>query len=67
MNNPEHSDFGYFSDDGEKLNPNFIKKPSLCTTCINDYDPTQEILCDLTRLDQQDEEHFHCEAYKQMK
>ncbi|MDF7809701.1 hypothetical protein P4E94_19840 [Pontiellaceae bacterium B12219] len=66
MNNQEPLS-GYFDDDGNELNPDLIKKPSLCTTCIKDSDPTQEIMCNLTRLDQQDESDFHCEAHQQIK
>lgn len=58
---------GYFDDDGNKLNPDLIEKPSLCITCINDDDPNEEILCTLTRLDQKDGKEFICFAYSAKK
>ena len=54
----------YYDDDGTEINPNFTLKPSLCLTCKNDDNPKEEILCNLTRLDQKDEEAFKCFAYK---
>lgn len=54
---------GYFHDDGTPLNPDLIPKPQLCLSCINDEDENQEILCNLTRLDQKDEKEFKCFAY----
>lgn len=35
-------------------------------TCINDNDPNQEILCNLTRYDQKDDKEFKCFAYKKI-
>lgn len=55
---------GYYTDDGEKLDPNLIPKPSLCTTCKKDDDPREEILCNLNRLDQKNEEEFKCYSYE---
>ena len=60
----EDENSGFFTDDGEKLNPDLIPKPDLCTTCRKDEDPKEEILCSLNRLDQADEEEFVCYAYK---
>lgn len=54
----------YFNDDGTELNPNLMPKPTLCVGCRNDDDPTQEIVCNLTQLDQQDEPVFVCFAYE---
>ncbi len=55
---------GYYNDDGEKLNPNFISKPDLCTTCRkDDYSGEEEVLCNLTRLDQDGEKEFICHSY----
>jgi len=54
----------YFDDDGNERNPNLISKPVLCVGCRNDEDPAQEIVCNLTRLDQQDEPEFICFAYE---
>tara|TARA_R110002072_G_scaffold4384_9_gene30739 strand:+ start:2833 stop:3030 length:198 start_codon:yes stop_codon:yes gene_type:complete len=54
---------GYFNDDGTPFNPDLIPKPQLCLGCINDEDENQEILCNLTRLDQKNEKEFKCYAY----
>ena len=54
----------YYDDDGTEINPDLIPKPALCSTCRNDSDPTEEIVCNLIRADQQDEEDFHCDAYE---
>lgn len=54
----------YYDDDGNEINPELISKPSLCITCINDDDPNELILCNLTRMDQSDEQNFECYAYK---
>ena len=55
---------GYFMDDGTPVNPDLVPKPALCVTCIHDDDPRQEILCSLTRIDQQGEKDFRCDAYE---
>jgi hypothetical protein len=55
---------GYYDDDGEKLNPNLISKPDLCTTCRKDENEDEEILCNLNRLDQAGEKEFICYAYE---
>jgi len=54
----------YYDDNGTEFNPNLLPKPSLCTTCKKDNDPKEEILCNLIRAGQQDEEEFQCDAYK---
>ena len=54
----------FFDDDGTEINPDLIAKPSLCTSCRNDDDPSQANLCDLNRFDQQDEEEFECGTYE---
>jgi len=54
----------YFDDDGNELNPDLLNKPSLCLSCAKDDDPSEEILCTLNRLDQQDEAEFRCDAYE---
>ncbi|MDP2982676.1 MAG: hypothetical protein Q8O92_05030 [Candidatus Latescibacter sp.] len=56
--------FGLYDDDGNKINPELISKPSLCVLCSKDDDPDEEILCLLNRADQQGEEEFRCEAYE---
>ena len=55
----------YFDDDGKEFNPNFIPKPSLCVGCISDDsdDGGENVLCKLTRFDQNGEEEFTCFAF----
>ena len=53
----------FYDDDGTEINPDIIAKPSLCTSCEKDDDPSEELLCALNRLDQQGEEEFRCDAY----
>lgn len=55
---------GLFDDDGYEINSDLIKKPSLCLTYVNDDDPNEELLCNMTRLGQQGEHAFKCFAYK---
>ena len=54
----------YFGDDGTEINPDLIPKPDLCITCKKDGLRGEEILCNLTRADQQREDEFICEAYE---
>ena len=62
----DYSEFsGFFDDDGNKLNPDLIQKPGLCLSCIHDDEPEEEILCILTRLDQNDSGDFKCYSYQQ--
>ncbi len=55
---------GFFDDDGYEINTDLIKKPSLCITCINDDNPKEEMLCDMTRYDQKEDKEFKCFAYE---
>ncbi|GBD88729.1 hypothetical protein BMS3Abin03_02670 [bacterium BMS3Abin03] len=55
---------GYYDDDGNKLNPDLIPKPGLCLICKLDDNPNEEILCNLNRLDQRDEDEFKCGAFE---
>ena len=59
--------FGFYDDDGTKINPELIPKPSLCVMCRKDDDPDEEILCILNRFDQQGEKEFRCDAYEPKK
>ena len=55
----------YFDDDGTEINSDLVPKPDLCVSCRKDGSPgKEEILCNLTRADQQGEGEFHCEAYE---
>ena len=57
---------GFYLDDGTKVDPNLIDKPSLCISCRKNNDPSEEIICTLTRIDQQGESEFICHAYSPM-
>ena len=62
MNNDQPK---YFDDDGTEINPDLIPKPDLCIICKKDgLAGKEEVLCNLTRADQQGEDEFHCEAYE---
>ena len=54
----------YYLDDGSEINPEEIKKPSLCVICKKDQDPEEEVLCILTRIDQRFDDDFICEAFE---
>ena len=55
----------YFDDDGTEINPDLVPKLDLCVSCKKDVPVgEEEILCNLTRADQQGEKEFHCEAYE---
>ena len=55
----------YYDDDGTENSPDLIPKPDLCISCKKDGLPgKEEVLCNLTRADQQGEEEFICEAYE---
>lgn len=56
----------YFDDDRTEVNPDLVLKPDLCITCKKDDQAgKEEILCNLTRADQQGEDEFYCEAYEE--
>lgn len=54
----------YFDDDGNELDISNLQMPQLCLSCEKKDDPHEEILCNLNRLDQVDEEDFKCGAYQ---
>jgi hypothetical protein len=58
---------GYFDDDGTPLNPDLISKPGLCLICNKNLDPIEEILCNLNRLDQRNQDKFICYAFEKIK
>jgi hypothetical protein len=59
------NDFKFYDDDGTEINPDLIPKPPLCVTCKKDgISGEEEILCALTRADQQGEDEFRCYAYE---
>ncbi len=56
----------YFDDDGNELNPDLIPKPSLCALCRRDEldDEMEQVLCNLTRLDERGPSEFICGAFE---
>ena len=56
----------YYDDDGTENSPDLIPKPDLCISCKKDG-LSEEVLCNLTRADQQGEDEFVCEAYDEEK
>jgi hypothetical protein len=56
--------FRIFDDDGNEINPALPSKPSRSVSRKKDVDPSEEMLCQLTRADQQDEEDFVCFAFE---
>ena len=59
---------GIFDDDGYEINPDSIKKPSLCLACLKNIDPDweEELLCNLNRNDQADDKEFKCGAFEKL-
>lgn len=54
---------GFFDDDGYEIDTDLMKKPSLCLICRKNDDPNEEMLCNMMRYDQKDEEDFLCAAF----
>jgi hypothetical protein len=54
--------FGFYDDDGTRIDYEVIPKPSRCIACRKDDDPEEEILCILTRADQMGEGEFVCDG-----
>jgi hypothetical protein len=54
----------YFDDEGNPLYPNLHPKPQLCLSCTKNEDESEEIMCNLNRLDQLGESEFKCFAYE---
>ena len=62
----ENEIFGLYNDDGTKIEPEAIPKPSLCVTCKKDDEGGEEqMLCLLNRNDQRGEPNFKCGVYEQ--
>ena len=55
---------GYYNDDGSKFNPDLYPLPNLCMSCAKKDDPNEEIVCNMTRMDQLGETDFRCFAYE---
>ncbi len=63
MSDSEDKIDGFYDDDGIKIDPNLMEKPSLCTTCKKDDEKKEETFCALNRIEQQGEDGFICDAY----
>jgi hypothetical protein len=63
----EEGKFYYFDDDGTPVNPDLYPKPQLCLSCKNDNDPTENIVCTLTRMGQRNDDVFECHGYEEVK
>jgi hypothetical protein len=55
---------GFFQDDGTPINPELVPKLGLCILCRKNDTHSEEILCVLTRLDQQDSSESICDAFE---
>ena len=55
---------GYFDDNGNELNPDLYPTPHLCLSCKKNDNSNEEVLCNLTRLDQVGAREFKCFAYE---
>jgi len=53
----------YFDDDGNELDPTGVPMPKMCMMCEKRDDPDEDILCNLNRLDQRNEQDFRCGAF----
>ena len=55
----------YFNDDGTLFDPDSAPTPPLCLACAKNSpgDEIEQVLCNLTRADQEDEEDFVCFAF----
>jgi hypothetical protein len=53
----------YYDDDGNEIDPTTIPIPGMCLMCDKRGDAEEEILCNLTRLDQMNRKDFKCEAF----
>jgi len=62
---PPTNIMGYYNDDGSKYNPDLYPLPNLCMSCKKKDDPSEEIVCNMTRMDQLGETDFRCFAYVQ--
>lgn len=57
------SESKYFDEHGKEINSDLIPKPSLYISCKKDgQSGEEELLCNLTRADQQGASEFCCEA-----
>ncbi len=55
---------GFYLDDGTKIDPSLVPKPSLCVLCAKDDDLSEYTVCTMTRIDQMDDDEFECNEYQ---
>lgn len=56
---------GFYRDDGTRIDPKNVSKPVLCEKCKRDgINKEEEILCILTRSDQEGKEGFKCAVFE---
>lgn len=64
FDDPDDDSSGYFDDDGNLLNPDFVPMPTLCLLCENENNPHHLGMCSLHRLGQtEDDAEFSCEGF----
>ena len=56
----------YYDDDGNELDPTSLPMPKMCLMCEKKDLAEEEILCNLNRLDQQNEKIFKCGAFESL-
>lgn len=54
----------FFDDEGNPINPSSIPRPKLCWTCARNLMLSEQVLCQLNRLDQINAPTFECAAYQ---
>jgi len=57
----------FYTDYGEEINPELIKKPGLCLICNKEEDSSEEMVCILTRIDQRNHDDFICDGFEKNK
>jgi hypothetical protein len=59
---------GIFDDDGNEIRRDTIKMQPLCLTCRKNYsdDWEDDVLCNLNRADQANDEEFKCYSYEKL-
>ena len=59
---------GFYNDDGNKIDPESVPIPGLCTICKSRYseDWEENLLCLMNRHDQKDDTNFECGAFEKI-
>ena len=59
---------GIFDDEGNKIDPHSISIPGLCVICKHhsEDDREEQILCNLNRFDQRNEDKFECYQFEKI-